>query len=204
MIYDSRVGFLDLKALSLRDKLERDEIDKHIAYMKPLMTNATDRKIFNTDNYQFYFIKLLTSKGIKNQNDVLTKETVKAHGMKSVSAISGIIVKCFMIYNYMGPETTLKTAAYVAAHSSTMLNRTNTLFSHGYGDDELESCLTGRETCLEDSVSPIREPASQIGAAVSRMRKYEPSQVWTPLTDEYMIKKTGTLKKTGRNDLNNL
>ena len=30
MIYDSRVGFIDLKALSLEDKLESDEIDKLI------------------------------------------------------------------------------------------------------------------------------------------------------------------------------
>ena len=28
MIYDSRVGFLDLKILSLKDKLESDEIHK--------------------------------------------------------------------------------------------------------------------------------------------------------------------------------
>ena len=28
MIYDSRVGFLDLKAISLKDKLESYEIDK--------------------------------------------------------------------------------------------------------------------------------------------------------------------------------
>ena len=30
MIYDSKVGFLDLKALSLKDKLESDEINKTI------------------------------------------------------------------------------------------------------------------------------------------------------------------------------
>ena len=35
MIYDSRVGFLDLKALSLKDELEREDIKKFIAYMKP-------------------------------------------------------------------------------------------------------------------------------------------------------------------------
>ena len=34
MIYDSRNGFLDLKALSLKDKLDSGEINKHIAYMK--------------------------------------------------------------------------------------------------------------------------------------------------------------------------
>ena len=34
MIYDSRVGFLDLKALSLKDDLEREDINKLIAYIK--------------------------------------------------------------------------------------------------------------------------------------------------------------------------
>ena len=42
MIYDSRVGFLDLKALSLKDKIENVDKNKFIAYMKPLMINATD------------------------------------------------------------------------------------------------------------------------------------------------------------------
>ena len=36
IIYDSRVGFLALKALSLKDELEREDINKLIAYMKPL------------------------------------------------------------------------------------------------------------------------------------------------------------------------
>ena len=73
MICDSKVGFLDLKALSLNDKLESDEIFKLIDYMKPLMSNATDRNTINTDNNQFYFNKILTSRGIKIQNDVLNK-----------------------------------------------------------------------------------------------------------------------------------
>ena len=60
MIYDSRVGFLDLKAHSLKDELEREDINKLIAYIKPLMINATDH-----GNYQFYFNKLLTSNNIK-------------------------------------------------------------------------------------------------------------------------------------------
>ena len=64
MIYDSRVGFLDLKALSLKDDLEREDINKLIAYMKPLMINATDRNVINHDNYQFYFNKLLTLNNI--------------------------------------------------------------------------------------------------------------------------------------------
>ena len=53
MIYDSRVGFLDLKARSLKDKLESENKNKHIAYMKPLMIKATDRNTINHDNYHF-------------------------------------------------------------------------------------------------------------------------------------------------------
>ena len=51
MIYDSRVGFLDLKALSLKHKLESEDRNKLIAYMKPLMINATNRNTINHDNY---------------------------------------------------------------------------------------------------------------------------------------------------------
>ena len=40
------------------------------------MINATDRNTINHDAYQFYFIKLLTLKGIKIQNDVLTQEKI--------------------------------------------------------------------------------------------------------------------------------
>ena len=84
MIYDSRVGFLDLKALSVNYELEREDINKLIAYLKPLIKNATDRNTINHDNYQFYFNKFLTLKNIKIQNDVLTKEMVKAKGFKTI------------------------------------------------------------------------------------------------------------------------
>ena len=43
MTYDSRVDFLDLKALSLKDELERDDIIIFIYYIKTLMNNATDK-----------------------------------------------------------------------------------------------------------------------------------------------------------------
>ena len=36
----------------------------------------------------------------------------------------------------MNPDTTVKTAGIVAAGASNILNRTNSLFSHGYGDDD--------------------------------------------------------------------
>ena len=82
MIYDSRVGFIDLKALSLKDKLESEDINKLIAYMKPLMISATDRNVINHDNYIFYFNKRLKLNNIKIQNDVLTKEMVIGKGKK--------------------------------------------------------------------------------------------------------------------------
>ena len=95
MLYDSRVGFLDLIALSLKDKLETEDKNKLIAYMKPLMINDTDRNTINHDNYQFYFNKLLTLKGIKIQNDVLTQEKIKANEFRLISTILGIISPAF-------------------------------------------------------------------------------------------------------------
>ena len=99
MIYDSRVGFLDIKALSLKDDLEREDINKLIAYIKPLMINATDRNVINHDNYQFYFNKLLTLNNIKIQNDVITKEMIKGKGMEILSNIGGIIGTGLFIFN---------------------------------------------------------------------------------------------------------
>ena len=95
MIYDSRVGFLDLKAVSLKDELERDEINKLIDYIKPLMNIATDRNNININNCHFYFNLFLTSIGIKFPNDVFTKDTIKANGLKVVSYLGGVLGTCF-------------------------------------------------------------------------------------------------------------
>ena len=136
MIFDSRVGFLDLKALSLKDKLENEDKNKLIAYMKPLMINATDRSTINHDNYQFYFNKFLTLKGIKIQNDVLTQKMVKTDGLRLASTILGIIGTCFMIYNYMSSDTTVKTAGHMATSASNILNRARTLVNFGCSEEE--------------------------------------------------------------------
>ena len=105
MIYDSRVGFLDLKALSLKDHLEREDINKLIVYMKPLMINATDRNVINHDNYQFYFNKLLTLNNIIIQNDVLTIEMILGRGMKILSNIGGITGTGLFIFNCFYPDS---------------------------------------------------------------------------------------------------
>ena len=104
MIYDSRVGFLDLKTLSLKDELEREDINKLIAYIKPLMINATDRNVINHNNNQFHFNKLLTLNNIKIQKDVLTKEMIMGKGIKSLSTIDGIISSGLIIFSYIYPD----------------------------------------------------------------------------------------------------
>ena len=150
MIYDSRVGFLDLKALSLKDELDSKEIDKLIAYMKPLMINATDRNTINVDNYQFYINKLIASRDMKIQNDVPTKEKVKAEGIKSLSTMSGIIASFFMIYNCIKSDPAVRTAAQVTAHASHIVNRTGALLDYGLGD---EVSPPRYQECEQDSLS---------------------------------------------------
>ena len=135
MIYDSRVGFLDLKALSLKDELEREDINKLIAYMKPLMINATDRNVINHDNYIFYFNKPLKLNNIKIQNDVLTREMIMAKGIKSLSTIAGVISSGLIIFSYVYPDIISRNAGSVAMGASTMLSRVNTLVNVGYGEE---------------------------------------------------------------------
>ena len=151
MIYDSRVGFLDLKALSLKDDLEREDINKLILYMKPLMINATDRNVINHDNYQFYFNKLLTLNNIKIQNDVLTKEMIKGRGMKILSNIGGIIGTGLYIFNCFYPNSISRNAGTVAMGAGTMLSRVNTLVNVGYGEElegETRSSYTDQGSSL--------------------------------------------------------
>ena len=151
MIYDSRVGFLDLKALSLEDDLEREDINKLIAYMKPLMINATDRNVINHDNYQFYFNKLLTLNNIKNQNDVLTKEMIKGKGTKILSNIGGIIGTGLFIFNCFYPNSISRNAGTVAMGASTMLSRVISLVNVGYGEElegETRSSYTDQGSSL--------------------------------------------------------
>ena len=154
--------------------------------MKALMINATDRNVISHDNYQFYFNKLLTLKGIKIQNDVLTQEVVKANGLRLFSTILGIISSGLMIYNFMSPDITVRNAGHVATAASTMLNRTSTLLNYGFRrnqDQDLEhereyidqrSCYTDQRSC------------------------------YTDLRSRYTHKYTGILNKEGRENLNSL
>ena len=48
--------------------------------------------------------------------------------LKKVSTACGILGTCFMIYNYISPDTTVKTAALVEAGTRNILYKTNTLW----------------------------------------------------------------------------
>ena len=146
MIYDSRVGFLDLKAFSLKDELEKEDINELIAYLKPLMINAADRNVNNHDNYIFYFNKLLKLNYIKIQNDVLTKEIIMGKGIKSLSTIGGIISSGLNIFSYIYHDIISRNAGSVAMGASTMLSRENTLVNVGYGE-ELDNDLRTDSVC---------------------------------------------------------
>ena len=113
--------------------------------MKPLLIIATDRNTINHDKYQFYFSELLTLNNIKIQNNVLTKEMVIAKGLKQLSNIGGIIGWGLVITSYIYPDSIIKTVGAVAMSASNMLNRANTLFNVGYGED-LPSMFPDGET----------------------------------------------------------
>ena len=184
MIYDSRVGFLDLKPVSLKDKLESEDKIELIAYMKPLMINATDRNTINHDNHQFYFHKLLTLKGIKIQNDVLTQEKNKANGFRLISTILGITSPGFMIFNYIYPDTTVNTAGVVAMSASSMLNRASTLDNYRYGED-LRSMLENHEqSSFADDLQ------SSFAITIEKLQ------------EEYIDEEMGTLNRKGQKYLN--
>ena len=203
MIYDSRVGFLDLKALSLKDELGREDINKLIAYMKPLMINATDRNVISHDNYQFYFNKLLTLKGIKIQNDVLTQEVVKANGLRLFSTILGIISSGLMIYIFMSPDITVRNAGHVATAASTMLNRTSTLLNYGFGRNQDQDQDLEHEREYTDGETSAKQ-FHRWSKTHQRSCYTHQRSCYTDLRSSYTHKYTGILNKEGRENLNSL
>ena len=160
MIYDSRVGFLDLKALRLKDEIETEDINKLIAYMKPLMINATDRNTINHDNYQFYFNKLLT-----------------------LSNIGGIIGWCLVISSYIYPDSIIKTVGAVAMGASNMLNRANTFVNVGYGEDLPNRFPDGRShgfTYSQSDYTDMGKDYTDLRSSFANTQSdYTDSETWT-------------------------
>ena len=151
------------------------------------MINATDRNTIIHDNYQFYFNKLFTLKGIKKQNDVLTQEKIKANDFRLISTILRIISPGCLIYNYIYPDMTVKNAGLVAMGSSSMLSRSSTLVNYGYGVD-LQSMLENQ------GQSPLHHDDLQSSFANKKEK----------IQEEYIDEEMGTLNRKGQKYLNKL
>ena len=160
--------------------------------MKPLI-NARDRNTFNHDNYLFYFNKLLTLKGIKIQNDVLTQEKIKTNGFRLISTFLGIISPGFLIYNYIYPDMAVKNAGLVAMGASSMLSRASILVIYVYGED-MQSMLENHEqsSFADDLQSSF---ANTIREVVTPIEK---------LQEECIDEEMGTLNRKGQKYLNKL
>ena len=61
---------------------------------------------------------------------------VEADGFRLASTILGFIGTCFKVYNYMSPDTTVKTAGHLATSASNILNRASTLVNFACGEEE--------------------------------------------------------------------
>ena len=99
------------------------------------MNSATGRNTINTDNYIFYFSKLLTSKGIKIQSDVLTKEKFVTNSLKYGGLIMGNVGLILWIYETFKPDTTVKTVARAVTRVSHFTNRTPSSMNSAYGEE---------------------------------------------------------------------
>ena len=195
-IHDSRVGFLDLKALSLKDELEREDINKLIAYMKPIMINATDRNVIN-HNYIFYFNKLLKLNNIKMQNDVLTKEMIMGKVTKSLSNIGGIISSGLIIFSYVYPDIISRNAGSVAMGASTMLSRVNTLVNVGYGeelDNDSRSGFANLRSSFADSETWAKP---NLRSSLVNHEQNSFTDLRNTIQEEYIDDEDGTLNRKG-------
>ena len=99
-----------------------------------------------------------------------------------------------MIFNYIYPDTTVKTAGVLAMGASSMLNRSSTLVKYGYGED-LQSMLEDVEqnhlhhdqgTCFADDLQ------SGFANTIEKIQK------------EYIDEKMEILNRKGQKYLNRL
>ena len=100
-----------------------------------------------------------------------------------------------MINICVSPDSTVKPAGFEAAGAGNIINRTNLLFSLVYVDDNKDkdqrSCFADKDKFKEG------QEDKEFRFTIQLNRKDKTNQGLTPLTDGYMIKKSGTLIKKG-------
>ena len=163
--------------------------------MKPLLIKATDRAVIKTDNYQFYFNKLLTLNNIKIQNDVLTKEKMTDYWKKHIGFITGGLSALFMIYNCIEPDT--------KAHESHMINRSSTLLNYAWGEDGSQPSY---QEYGEASAKPFhgRTKSHDHVRASSLYSNTNQQEEYIDQASCFVDEETEALNEKGRDDLKDL
>ena len=164
------------------------------------MINATDRNTINHDCFQFYFNKLLFLNNIKIQIDVLTKEMVKARGLKQLSSFGGIIGWRLVIFSYIYPDTIIKNVGAIAMGPSNIMKKANTLVNVGYGEDLGAETACGEpsmstDDLLSDYTNSQSDHTDLRNSFVNAIRK-----LVTPIKkiqEEYINEEMGILNRTG-------
>ena len=151
---------MDLDAPSLKDEQDSDEINKLINYIELLMNSATNRNTINKDNCIFYINKLLTSIGIKIQNDALTKEETFVKGTKFVGYEASAISLLLWLYDLFKPDPTVRAAAQVTTRASHLINRTGSLINSAWEEEETSTMAKtmpekGRSSIAKQGQSPM-------------------------------------------------
>ena len=115
--------------MSLKGDLSSEERHSVINYLKLRMKDPTDRAKISENNsiLIFYFNKYLKLKGFEIQNDVFTKEQIRAKWINWTSAGLSILGSGLIIYNYISPRNGIGVAELAATTASHAIKRTNML-----------------------------------------------------------------------------
>ena len=77
-----------------------------------------------------------------------------------------------MMYNYIKPNTTERTAAQVRAHASHMINRTGALFNYAWGEDgsppSYQECEQDRASFLYSNTNQQEEYIDEEAEALNK------------------------------------
>ena len=151
-VHDSSIGNINVEALSFKGDLSSNERNRVINYLKLRTKDPTSKATIRENNYIFHFNKDLKHRGFGIQNDVSSKDQIRAKRLIWTSAGFSILVSGLIIYYYIheviSPISPCKgiradgLAATAASHAisttNLLVNNQQSMFpdrSYGCGDD---------------------------------------------------------------------
>ena len=130
------IANITVELSSLKDDLSSDDVHNIISYLNLRMKDPTDRATKSENNLNKY----LKLGGFEIQDDVLTKEQIRAKWFYWTSSGFSILGRGLMIYKYIGevasPGNAIRAAGLAATTASHAINRTNMLVDRSYGYGE--------------------------------------------------------------------